>query len=306
MIISASRRTDIPAFHTGWFIRRLEDQYVLVPNPYNSADIRKIKLHPDVTDCIVFWTKNAGPMLERIDEIDRRGFQYCFQYTVTAFDQRVERGLPDRERRLDTFIRTSEKVGKKSIDWRFDPIMIDSRFSISWYEEQFEQLCEQLHPYTERCIISFADSYAHLRPVLRAMEYDEIREAAAAIGRVAARYQLPVYTCAEAADLKEFGIRQGACIDKERLEAIIGCRLDLKKDKNQRAACGCVESVDIGAYNTCGYDCSYCYACISRPENRIFHKYAPMLTGYPTMNETVREVAAGSDKINQQSLFDKL
>lgn len=118
MIISASRRTDIPAFYAKWFMNRIRERYVLVPNPYNPKQISRIALNPDVVDCIVFWTKNPAPMLR---ELDRLGaYNYYFQYTLNPYGPEAENCLPPLQARIETFKRLSEKIGKERMIWRYD------------------------------------------------------------------------------------------------------------------------------------------------------------------------------------------
>lgn len=158
MIISASRRTDIPAFFTGWFMNRIREQCVYVRNPVNAHQVSKISLHPDVVDCIVFWSKNPAPMLPRLHEL--REYTYYFQFTLNAYPRTIEKNLPSLEERLYTFQQLSELLGSQRMIWRYDPIFINKNHPVSWHAERFSYLAEALCGYTQKCTVSFIDRYA--------------------------------------------------------------------------------------------------------------------------------------------------
>lgn len=159
MIISASRRTDIPALYPQWFMNRLLAEEILVPSPYNRKKVSRIRLSPQTVDCFVFWTKNPEPMLPYLRMIDQLGYSYYFEMTVTDYEKEIEPGLPTTEDSIATFILLSERLGKKRVDFRFDPILLTEKYSLSYHIEKFDMLCEWLHKYTTRCIFSFVDSY---------------------------------------------------------------------------------------------------------------------------------------------------
>lgn len=96
MIISASRRTDIPAFYSEWFMNRLKEGYALIPNPRNADRLARAELSPDKVDCIAFWTKNPIPMLDKLEQLDKMGYRYYIQFTLTPYDKTVERNLPPK------------------------------------------------------------------------------------------------------------------------------------------------------------------------------------------------------------------
>lgn len=308
MIISASRRSDIPCCYSEWFLNRLQEGYVLIPNPRNANRLGRVGLSPENVDCIVFWTKNPAPMMEKLPRIDDMGYKYYFEFTVTPYGKNIERNLPDKHTVIDTFKRLSEKTGPKGVDWRFDPILKNERFTVSWIAGQYARLCEQLHDYTERCIISFVDEYSHIRNRTDAPSRSEMLEIAAAVSEIAAQYRLPVFTCAEEIDLSGFGIGHSSCIDRQKVEQLIGAPITAKKDAGQRPACGCIESVDVGVYDTCGNGCAYCYAVTSEKTlNRRMREHdprSPLLTGWPKGTELTTERTGPSQKIDQLSLFD--
>ena len=306
MIISARRRTDIPALYPEWFMNRLLAGEVLVPNPYNRKKVSRIRLSPEVVDCFVFWTKNPEPMLPYLKMIDRLDYSYYFQMTVTDYETDIEPGLPGTEESIATFILLSERLGKRRVDFRFDPVLLTDRYSVSYHMEKFDMLCEWLHKYTTRCIFSFVDSYRG--SPFQELEEEDKMQLAEGFSKIAKKYQLPLYTCAEHMDLEQFGIRHAACIDKEKVREIVGYKLDLKKDRGQRKECGCCESVDIGMYDTCIHGCRYCYATASlssAKSRRSDHDpQSPVLIGHLHGDETITDRQVSSSQDMQLSLFD--
>ena len=218
MIISASRRTDLPARYPEWFMNRLMAGEVLVPNPYNRKKVSRIVLSPDTVDCIVFWSKNPEPMRPFLREIDEMGYRYYFQMTITDYEQDLEPEVPEMAEAMATFLLMSEELGKERMDWRFDPILLTKKYSKSYHLEKFEMMCEWLHDATTRCIVSFVDAYRG--SPFGELEAEDIEDLASGLGRIAGKYKLPLYSCAEKLDLKRYGIRHGACIDKDKIHQI--------------------------------------------------------------------------------------
>ncbi|HHT73700.1 MAG TPA: DUF1848 domain-containing protein [Firmicutes bacterium] len=265
MIISASRRTDVPAFFGHWFIRRLEEGYVIVRNPMNHSHVRQIELSPDLVDCIVFWTKNPEPFLRYLPQLDAMGYTYYFQFTLNPYPRAVEGGLPALFTRIDTFKRLARHVGPKRVVWRYDPIILGDKLTLQWHMEQFWALASELQGSTERCVFSFVDFYRktlrntkHLN--LRPITEEEMHVLGRFIGEVGQERGMVVSTCCEELDLSSYGITKGSCIHKALVEELTGKSCGAPRDRNQRAGCGCAASVDIGAYNTCLHQCAYCYA----------------------------------------------
>ena len=288
MIVSVSRRTDIPAFYPDWFFRRLEEKYVYVRNPMNPRQVSELRLDRDSVDCFVFWTKNPGPMMDRLSALDEMGYPYYFQFTLTAYGTDLEPGVADKDEMIKIFRRLSRRIGPERVVWRYDPVLFGGDYTIQYHREWFEKMCRALCGYTESCVISFLDMYSRIK---KNMEYqgilplsqEDIRILASILGPIAARYGIRMSTCSEEMDLEEYGIRKGECIDDRLIESITGHHLDVKKDDTQRASCGCVKSVDIGTYHTCAHFCRYCYANLSQrqvEENRRQHNPdSPLLIG---------------------------
>ncbi len=286
MIISCSRRTDIPAFYSDWFVNRLREGYVLVRNPMNAKQIRRVSLAPSDVDCIVFWTKDPSPMLDRLQLL--KGYNYYFQFTLTPYGKDIEPHLPPKAEIVDTFIKLSDKIGKKRIIWRYDPILLSASITIDYHLERFHDLARQLSGHTERCMISFLDMYRHIQGRMadhsvRPPDESETRTLAEHLMRIAGSYHISMATCAEEIDLADLGIEHGRCIDDRLISELTGIKLNLPKDKYQRERCGCVASVDIGEYNTCRHSCRYCYANVSQKKieknESLHYSQSPLLIG---------------------------
>jgi hypothetical protein len=166
MIISVSRRTDIPAYYAKWFYRRLKEKSVLVRNPMNIHLISKIDLSPDVVDGIVFWTKNPAPMLERLDEL--RAYTYYFQFTLNAYGKDIEPNVPSKnDIVIPTFQKLSQRIGKDKVIWRYDPILFNTDYTTAYHLKFFKSLAVKLAGYTEKCTVSFLDFYQNTERNLR-------------------------------------------------------------------------------------------------------------------------------------------
>jgi len=162
MIISASRRTDIPALYSKWFLNRLTEGVFLIPNPYNDKVVTKIRVTKDNVDCIVFWTKDASGIMDKLERVDEMGYKYYFQYTVTGYGSDIEKNLWGIDKRIENFILLSEKIGRNKVVWRYDPIFVNDKYSVDWHLETFEYLCSKLFSYTNRSIISYIDIYKRI------------------------------------------------------------------------------------------------------------------------------------------------
>ena len=307
MIISASRRTDIPAFYSEWFMGRLKEGHVLVPNPYNAKSLRYVKLTPQNVDCIVFWTKNPLPMLDKFTQIDKMGYSYYTQFTLTPYDKTVEPNLPPKIKLINAFSEMSKKTSDERVVWRYDPVIIGANHTVKWHIDKFCKMCHELQGFTKRCVLSFVHPYKSLKNRFRAATKSEMTAIADSFSAIAKQYGITLFTCAQQLGFSKYGIERGACIDKELIEQIIKSRIAAKKDLNQREACHCIRSVDIGAYDTCINGCTYCYATSDKNTalNRIkaHDPDAPMILGYPKGDEAILNSTMKSQKIGQLSMF---
>lgn len=306
MIISSSRRTDIPACFSQWFFRRLAEGFVCVRNPVNFHQVSRVSLSPEVVDGIVFWTKNPLPMLDSLQLL--KDYPFYFQFTLTAYGQDLEPGIPSKNSTIvPAFQELSRRIGPERVIWRYDPILLTPKYTTDYHVRYFEELARRLSGYTTKCVISFVDLYRHLGQQFQSLGTAEIIELAGRLSEIARKYGLTLETCAESLDLSQFDIRHGHCVDAELLEQIIGQPLSLSKDKNQRAACGCMASIDIGMYDTCANGCKYCYAnhapAAVRRNLKSHDPSSPLLCGRLTPEDIVMDRVVASCKEMQGSLF---
>ena len=263
MIIQTGMRTDIPAFYSEWFINRIKAGYVLVRNPYNPVQVTRYSLSPDVVDLISFCTKNPSPMLDKMDHLTPYG-QYWF-VTITPYGKDIEPNVPDKQKVMDDFKRLSDRVGIDSIGWRYDPILVDSSHSVQWHIGKFEEMAKTLSGYTKTCVISFIDIYKKVEknfPQARAVSHQDKMTIGKAFIEIAGNYGMTIRPCAEGTSLAPYGADCSGCMTVKTYETALHSNLTVpKKGKNQRnGECACLLGTDIGAYDTCGHLCRYCYA----------------------------------------------
>ncbi|MCK9170828.1 MAG: DUF1848 domain-containing protein [Treponema sp.] len=266
MILSVSRRTDIPAFYADWFYERIREGFVEIRNPVNMHQVSKIRLSPDRIECIVFWTKNPSQMfIDNLSMLDTLGYTYYFQFTVTPYNSQIEENVPGKKIVMQTFRQLSEKTGKEKIIWRYDPVFLSDIYTIDYHVRYFDYIASKLSGYTDKCIISFIDTYPKIRKRLEAahireLSSDEMYKLGDRFSETAEKYNLKLETCCENINLERIGIEHGHCIDGRLINRIRNNHFIFKKDKTQRKNCQCSTSIDIGAYNTCRHNCIYCYA----------------------------------------------
>lgn len=262
-IISASRRTDIPAFHSEWFFEKLKQGFVNVRNPFNPKQVRKISLRKEDVLCFVFWTKDPSEMIKYIHLLKDHSFYFLF--TVNSYASDVEPNVPEKDKRIKVFRNLSEVVGNNRIIWRYDPVLLSKKYNEEYHFVKFEYLAGKLHGYTNKCIFSFIDMYRKTIRKTAKLELLPISENckirfAEKFSQISKKYDLEIQTCAEKIDLRKYFIENGSCIDGNLISEITGEMIKVGKDKNQRKECLCSSSIDIGSYNTCSHNCLYCYA----------------------------------------------
>ncbi len=312
MIISATRRTDIPSFYGEWLLNRLREGYVLIQNPYNENRYSKAILTKEAVDIIVFWTKNPIPFIKYLDEIDKMGYVYYFQFTMTPYDRSIERNLPNKKELLDSFIYLSNRLGSEKMVWRYDPIIIDDKFTVEYHVKMFNFMASKLKGYTNRCIISFVDDYKNVTRRMGSnpanlLTKDKINEIAKSFSQIAKGNNIELFTCSEEVDLSFYNIKKSACIDKELIEKILGTKVNVKIDRNQREECRCVESIEIGTYNCCDNGCNYCYALQSEESSnnnmKMHNPLSPTLIGEVRKDAIITDRDTRSIVEKQMSLF---
>jgi len=267
-LVSVSRRTDIPAFYGQWLINRLRAGFCLVPNPFNPAQVRRVDLRPEAVEGLVFWTRRPDPFLEHLELLEPRPFY--FQMTLTAMPRPLEPHLPPEEELVRQFLALAQRIGRERLVWRFDPLLVTGLTPPEEILSRFRRLARSLAGRTGRVVVSLAHLYPKVRrrmgglPGLDPVDLkSEPALAADLLGRLAeegGRHGLEMMVCAPEEDYGRLGFLPGRCVDPEIINRAYGLNLNLPRDKGQRPACGCAESIDIGAYDSCLHGCLYCYA----------------------------------------------
>lgn len=282
MIISASRRTDIPAFYSQWLMNRIRAGYCLVVNPFNARQVTRVSLDPRDVDVIVFWTRHPRPMLPHLAELDRLGYRYTFQYTLLGYPRTIDPSAPPLGTALSTFRDLSRLIGPDRVTWRYDPVFISSLTDPSYHRRRFTEIAGALRGLTRLVVVSMMERYRKVEKGLKRLEALGIRPLDLAgaeldslledLAGAARRNGMRIGACASERDLTPLGIEPGRCIDAEALSRTFGIQLAPSKDPSQRRTCGCTVSRDIGAYDTCVFGCVYCYATSSLERARAFRR----------------------------------
>ena len=310
MIIQTGMRTDIPAFYSKWLLNRIKEGFVLVRNPYNPIQVTKYRLTPDVVDLIAFCTKNPAPMLPHMDALKAYG-QYWF-ITITPYGKDIEPNVPDKEKVMEDFKRLSGIVGVDSMGWRYDPIFIDEKHSVKWHISEFEKMAENLSGYTKSCVISFIDIYKKVErnfPNAREVSKTDRIGIGKEFIRIGAKYGMTIRPCAEGDELAAYGADCSGCMTVNIFETALHAYLDVPKRKsNQRnGQCACLLGVDIGAYDTCGHLCKYCYAntnaAFVKENMRKHDPLSPFLLGKSMPEDVIHEAQQKSWIDRQLRLF---
>lgn len=311
MILNTGMRTDIPAFYSEWLLNRICEGFVLVRNPYNLSQVTRYSLSPEVVDLIAFCTKNPAPMLQHMDVLKPYG-QYWF-VTITPYGKDIEPNVPDKQKVMDDFKSLSDIVGVDSVGWRYDPIFVDDGHSVDWHISEFEEMAKTLAGYTKTCVISFIDIYKKVErnfPEAREVFKQDRITIGKAFIEIAKQYEITIRPCAEGNDLEPYGADCSGCMTVKTFETALQARLDVpKRCKNQRnGECACLLGTDIGAYDTCGHLCKYCYANTNTElvkENMKRHDpKSPFLLGHTEPGDAVHEAEQKSWIDHQMRLTD--
>jgi hypothetical protein len=283
MIISASRRCDIPRFQFDWFLERLDAGFVEVRNPFNAARIRRVSLLPGDVDAVVFWTRDPVSIAKHGADMEKRGYPFYVMVTLTGYPALLEPGRPAEAGVIAAMRSIAGQFGAGRVIWRYDPVLLSTVTGAKFHRDNFAALASKLNGAVRRSIISIYDDYKAARRRLAALEagsgepaetgvfrrmahYDgegrvtpELRRLLADLADISRDNGMAMQSCAEAEDLSALGIRPGACIDGGLAAALWGTAAP-GKDKNQRPRCLCAAAADIGSYGPCPAGCVYCYA----------------------------------------------
>ena len=301
-IISASRRTDIPALYGEWFMNRIRAGWCAVPNPRNMKQFSRVSLSPREVYAIVFWSKNPAPMLPYLDELDRMGFRYYFQLSLNHYPRDLEPNIPCFDERLRAFLNLSRHTGSLRVVWRYDPIIISNITPVDFHRERFTWIAEELRGATHRVMVSIVDCYrktiqrlSQLESEGFSFEWDAASSASTSnllrdLATIAKRNDMEIFTCAEERDYSVIGIPPGRCIDNRLLNRIWALDVQYKKDPTQRAYCLCTMSKDIGINDTCIHGCPYCYStrnyALAERRYREHDPNSPAMWGHPKLSES--------------------
>lgn len=265
MIIQTGNRTDIPAFYPEWFANRLREGFVLVRNPFNPESITRYTLDPSVVDLIVFCSKNPAPILPYMEFL-KPYHQYWF-VTITPYGKDIEPNVPDKIDVMGTFKELSLVVGPDNMCWRYDPVFIDETWTVERHVESFRAMCKTLSGSTHTAVISFIDLYEKVKrnfPEARTVPFRTQLSLTKAFVEIGKEYGMVIKPCGESKDLETAGADCSGCMTRKVFETAVGQNLVLPSIPNNRKECACYITGDIGAYNTCGHFCKYCYANADR------------------------------------------
>lgn len=307
MIISTGMRTDIPAFYSKWFMNRIREGYVCARNPYYPKLVTKYNLNSDYVDCIQFCTKNPYPMLKYLDELKQ--YNMLWYVTITPYGKDIEPNVWDKNIIIKSFQELAKKLPNSFVGWRYDPIFLNKDFTVERHIKEFENIAKQLKGYTTTCAISFLDLYEKVKRnapnLIRPCKNDQIK-IAQSFSRIGKKYGIEVYACCEASYLKEYGLNCTGCQNSKIIQSAISYKINLPKVKNTRDGCLCFMGNDIGAYDSCGHFCRYCYANTNRSNviNNLKNHFddSPLLIGRIQDDDIVKESSAKSYRIKSEQI----
>lgn len=304
MILNTGARTDTVQYFSHWLLKRFEEGFVYTRNPLFPNKVTRYELSPDKIDAVMFCSKNYAPILPRIREITSK-YRTYFHYTITAYGKDIEPGVPSIEDSVKTLAELSKIVGREKIAWRYDPVLLTQKYTIERHAQTFRWLCGKLAPYIDRCIFSFVEIYKKLQvnmPELIPFSENEMNILAEILGKTAKEFGIRIQTCGTNGDFSRFGIEKSGCATLEILGNANNCEFRNLKHKGLRTGCHCIESRDIGAYDTCLNGCKYCYA--NKNPQKAFENYkfhnpeSPILLGEIKPADTII-------RGNQQSFLKK-
>ncbi|WP_243310173.1 DUF1848 domain-containing protein [Fundidesulfovibrio agrisoli] len=267
MIVSATRRADLPAHYAAWFLERARAGWCAVPNPFNARQVSRVSLAARDVEAVVFWTRDPRPMIPHLAELDRLGLPSVFQFTLLEYPASIHPGMLPLAERIEAFRRLAGEIGPDRVLWRYDPILLCASAGPDYHLRMFEALCRKLEGCTRRVTVSLMEPYRKARRRLAAAGVDMLAPDEDALGAMfndmaamARAVGMEPASCADEAGLDELGFVPGACIDAALIKRLFGVDATTGKDASQRPACRCAPSRDIGMYDACQAGCAYCYA----------------------------------------------
>ena len=268
-IISASRRTDIPAFYGEWLMNRIAEGFAGYVNPFNNKKYIVSFKKEDVA-AVVLWSKNFIPFQDNLLYLKEKGYTLFFNYTITSLPDIFEPGAPSSDETVESLKFLSSRFSPDHINWRYDPVLVSDITEHDYHLDRFEKLCRSLSGHVNRCYISFPTPYGKVERSLADFKtktgitihspyIEEKISMGKSLSSVAYRYNIKIYSCC-GDYLTGDTIGKGHCIDGQILSSLSTADLLPLKVKPTRKECGCTESTDIGIYDSCPHGCVYCYA----------------------------------------------
>lgn len=313
MILNTGGRTDIVQYYNKWLLKRFKEGFVYSRNPLFPNKVIRYELTPDKIDCVIFCSKNYEPILQNLHEITDK-FHTYFYYTITAYGKDVEPGVPAIEKSIDTLLKLEDIVGSNKIAWRYDPVLLTEKYTIDYHLETFDNMAKQLSGHVDRCIFSFVEMYKKLEknmPEIILLTEENRDFIAKHLAEIAGKYGLLLQTCGTDESFTRYGIHLSGCVTLDILGKANNIVFKDLKHKGMRQGCHCIESRDIGAYDTCLNGCKYCYA--NKNPQKAFDNYkyhnpdSPLLLGNIKPDDTVIQGMQKSmlkfDLSGQNSIF---
>jgi len=274
----------VPAFYGRWFMERVREGFAGVVHPFGGKRYL-VSLRPEDVTCFVFWSKDFTPFVEHLETLDGLGYRFYFNYTVTGVPPVFESDV-DKAAALRTLEHLSRRYSPAHVNWRFDPIVLSSVCDGDFYLSEFARLARHLEGLVERCYFSFVMPYRKVDRNFNELEQAEgihmspsgeacRVELANRLAAIAQSHGIRMYSCC-GESLVGDQIEKAHCIDGALIERLFYPQGLVWSEKATRPGCGCTESIDIGAYDTCPHGCVYCYANANKAvARRAFGNHDP-------------------------------
>ena len=266
LIISASRRCDIPKYGKKWLLENLKQEYVNVTNPFNRNQIKKVSLKSEDVDLFVFWTKDCSDFTDVLDYLKSKNIKFLIQYTINGYPPEIEPHTGNTEKIINNFNDINLRY-PGSVLWRYDPVILADSFDLKYHTEKFSYIFQNIKHSTARCYTSFFDEYRKNKKFITAYnvninDFSKYEEILTEFDNIVDGSDVKLVVCSEPVNYISYkNVIKGACIDKDYINEVLALNIQGKRDSGQRKFCSCVKSIDIGAYNQCRTGCKYCYAC---------------------------------------------
>ena len=306
MIINTGGRTDTVQYYTKWLLKRFAEGYVYSRNPLFPNKVTRYELTPDKVDAVQFCSKNYAPILSDLSQITER-FPTYFHYTITAYGKDIEPGVPTIAESMETLKKLTALVGKQRVAWRYDPVLLTKKYTMQTHLDTFAYMAKELTPYVDRCIFSFVEMYKKLEcnmPEIILLTEQDKNILAQGLGEIAQKYGLYLQTCGTNGDYRQYGIHPSGCMTLDIMGKANNLQFRALKHRGMRQGCHCIESRDIGAYDTCMNGCKYCYA--NKNPQKAFENYkyhdsaSPLLLGHLKDTDTLQQGNQKSFLMNKQ------